>query len=99
MSKKNALLLGIFVILIIFLPGYSKLQKLRDKNRILNNEIEKLNKENQSLANQIERLEADPFYIEKKARDKMGIGKRGEIRYKVIYESEGEDVKDKVNNR
>ena len=99
MSKKNVLLLGIFVILIIFLPGYSKLQKLRDKNRILNNEIEKLNKENQSLENQIDRLEADPFYIEKKARDKMGIGKRGEIRYKVIYESEGEDVKDKDINR
>ena len=99
MSKKNVLLLGIFVILIIFLPGYFKLQKLRDKNRILNSEIEKLNKENQSLANQIDRLEADPFYIEKKARNKMGIGKRGEVRYKVIYESEGEDVKNKVNNR
>jgi len=99
MSKKNALLLGIFVILIIFLPGYFKLQKLREKNRILNSEIEKLNKENQSLANQIDRLKADPFYIEKKARDKMGIGKRGEVRYKVIYESEGEDVKDKVSNR
>jgi len=99
MSKKNSLLLGIFIALIIFLPGYSKLQKLRDKNRLLNNKIETLNKENKELAHQIERLEADPFYIEKKARDKMGIGKSGEIRYKIIREREEEDVKDKDRNR
>ena len=50
--------------------------------------IDELNKENETLTQQIERLESDPFYIEKKARDKMAIGKEGEIRFKVIYESE-----------
>jgi len=99
MSKKNSLLLGIFVILLIFLPGYSRLQKLKEKNRLLNSEIEKLNKENQDLACQIGRLEADPFYIEKKARDKMGIGKRGEVRYRIIHENEEDNVKDKDINR
>jgi len=99
MSKKNSLLLGIFVVLIIFLPGYSRLQRLKEKNRLLNSEIEKLSEENQELAHQIERLETDPFYIEKKARDKMGIGKRGEVRYKIIYESEERDAKDKDNSR
>ena len=99
MSKKNFLLLGIFVILIIFLPGYSKLQKLKEKNRLLNSEIEKLDKENRDLAQQINRLETDPFYVERKARDKMGIGKRGEVRYKIIYESEEEDVKNKNSDR
>lgn len=99
MSKKNSLLLGIFVVLVIFLPGYSKLQKLKEKNRLLNSEIERLGKENQELAYQVEKLKTDTFYIEKKARDKMGIGKKGEVRYKVIYESEEEDAKDKDSNR
>ena len=99
MSKKNSLLLGILIVLIIFLPGYSKLQKLKDKNRLLNSKIEALNKENQDLACQIERLNVDPFYIEKKARDKMGIGKSGEVRYKIIREREEKDVKDKDSNR
>jgi cell division protein FtsB len=99
MSKKNFLFLGIFVVLVIFLPGYSRLQKLKEKNRLLNSEIERLSEENQEFAHQIERLETDPFYIEKKARDKMGIGKRGEVRYRIIYESEEKDVKDKDSNR
>ena len=99
MSKKNYLLLGIFVLLIIFLPGYSRLQQLKEKNRLLNEELGRLSRENEELARQVNRLEADPFYIEKKARDKMGIGKKGEVRYKVIYESEEEDTKAKDNHR
>ncbi len=94
MSKKNYLLLGIFIILVIFLPGYSKLQQLREQNRQLNNEIERLSGENEELERQIDKLETDPFYIEKKARDKMGIGKRGEVRYRIIYESEEDTDKE-----
>ena len=85
MSKKSLMVLIVIGLLIIFLPGFSRLQKLRAKNKALNHEIVRLNKENQDLENQIELLETDPFYIEKKARDKLGIGKEGEIRYKVTY--------------
>lgn len=98
MSKKNYLLLGILALLIIFLPGYSRLQQLKEKNRLLNEQIKRLSRENEELAYQVSRLKDDPFYIEKKARDKMGIGKRGEVRYKVIYESE-EDIKAKDSGR
>jgi len=88
MHRRNILFLGIVILLIIFLPGYSKLQELRAKNRKLNTEINALKEENEKLAREIDQLESDPFYIEKKARDKMGIGKEGEVRYKIIYEDE-----------
>ena len=88
MSRKRLILLGIFILLIIFLPGYSKLQELKAKNRSLLTEMDGLKRENKDLTREIDRLENDPFYIEKKARDKMGIGKKGEIRYKVINGSE-----------
>ena len=88
MSKKNLVVLVVIGLLIIFLPGFSRLQKLRANNKSLKDEIARLHKENQDLEKQIELLETDPFYIEKKARDKMGIGKEGEIRYKVTYDNE-----------
>jgi len=91
MSKKRIVLLGIIVLSIIFLPGYSRLQQLRARNKSLIEKIDKLKKENKELAHQVERLEEDPFYIEKKARDKMGIGKKGEVRYKIIYDEEHDE--------
>jgi len=86
MSKRRSLFLGIIILVIIFLPGYSKFQELRAKNRSLLTQIEELKRENADLARQSERLEKDPFYIEKKAREKMRIGKEGEIIYKVVEE-------------
>ena len=88
MSRKKLILLGIIILILVFFPGYSKLQKLKAKNRSLLTRIDELEKENVRLTHEIKRLEDDPFYIEKKARDKMGMDKKGEIRYKVIYGSE-----------
>ena len=82
MSKKHYILLGIVALVIIFFPGYFRLQELRHKNKALSEQIDMLRQENQDLAYQVERLESDPFYIEKRARDKMGIGKEGEVRYR-----------------
>jgi cell division protein FtsB len=90
MSKKNYMLLGIIIILAIFAPGYLRLRELRNKNMSLLKQIDKISKENESLAIQVERLESDPFYIEKRARDKMGVGREGEIRYKIIYEEQSQ---------
>lgn len=89
MPRKKLVFLGILILLlVVFLPGYSKLQELKAKNRTLLTQIEQLKNENLRLTRQIERLENDPFYIEKKARDKMGISKKGEIIYKVIDNNE-----------
>jgi len=71
-------------LLIIFLPGYTKLQELRDKNRDLENKIKRLAIENALLQEEIVRIENDPVYQEKIARDKMGVVRKGEIPIKIV---------------
>ncbi len=78
-------LAGVFVLLlVIFLPGYSKLQELRDKNRDLEVKMRKLKIENSLLQQEIKNIENDPVYQEKIARDKMGVVRKGEIPFKLV---------------
>lgn len=85
--KKVFSLLGIlFFLLVIFLPGYTKLQELRDKNRDLGIKIKRLSVENTLLQQELKRIENDPIYQEKIARDKMGVVRKGEIPVKIIPE-------------
>ena len=93
MSKKNYILLGIIAVIVIFAPGYIRLRELQGKNKMLLEQIDKLKHENQDLAHQVESLEDDPFYIEKRARDRMGIGKEGEVRYKLVYDDKDQRKK------
>lgn len=86
MSKKNYILLGIIASIMVFAQGYFRLKELRQANKDLVERIDDLARENKDLAHQVERLKSDPFYIEKIARDKMGIGKEGEVRYTLVYE-------------
>lgn len=89
MFKKALWLFGLATFLmVVFLPGYTKLQDLRAKNRELSLNINKLKKENVLLQNEIARLQDDPLYQEKVARDKMGIVRKGEVPVKIIPESE-----------
>jgi len=85
--RKTFWLFGITILLIVlFLPGYTKLQELRDKNRELAKNIKKLNMENTLLQEQLQRLERDTLYQEKVAREKMGVVRKGEIPVKIISE-------------
>jgi cell division protein FtsB len=76
----------IFFLLIIFLPGYTKLQELKDRNRDLEMKIKHLNIENALLQQELKRIESDPIYQEKIAREKMGIVRKGEIPIKIVPE-------------
>ena len=88
MLKKAFWLFGITVfLLVIFLPGYTKLQELRDKNSDLELKIRRLNIENVLLGQELDRVEKDPNYQEKIAREKMGIVRKGEIPIKIIPSS------------
>lgn len=71
-------------LLILFLPGYTKVQELRDKNRNLEIKIERLNKENALLTRELKSIESDPFYQEKIVREKLGVVRKNEIPVKVI---------------
>lgn len=83
--RKAFWLFGITVfLLIIFLPGYTKLQEFKDKNRDLEMKIKRLAIENSLLQQELQRIENDPLYQEKIAREKMGVVRKGEIPVKVV---------------
>jgi cell division protein FtsB len=85
--RKAFWLFGISVfLLIVFLPGYTKLQDLRDRNRDLQEKIKRLNIENSLLQQELARIESDPNYQEKIAREKMGMVRKGEVPIKIVPE-------------
>ncbi|PIU51606.1 hypothetical protein COS91_03575 [Candidatus Desantisbacteria bacterium CG07_land_8_20_14_0_80_39_15] len=82
---KTFLKLGILfaiVCCIILTPGYLKVRSLKKEISQIQEEIKRLQKENESLQIEIEKLENDPFTIEKKAREKLGMVKEGEFKFR-----------------
>lgn len=75
-----ALTIGIFL---IFLPSYSQLQDLKQRNLEFSWQIRELIKENAQLKEEKRRLEEDPIYLEKVARAKMGLVRPGEVVYRI----------------
>jgi cell division protein FtsB len=71
------------LLLVLFLPGYTKLQESRVKNRHLEEQFRRLAIENSLLQEELRRVENDPLYQEKIARDKMGVVRKGEIPIKI----------------
>ncbi len=83
--KKAFWLFGVTIfLLMIFLPGYTKFQELRDRNKDLETKIKRLAIENSLLQQEIKRIENDPLYQEKITREKMGVVKKGEIPVKIV---------------
>lgn len=78
------------LLLIIFLPGYIKLQESRIKNRQLENKFRQLAIENSLLQEELRRIQNDPLYQEKIVRDKMGVVRKGEIPIKIFSEKKQE---------
>lgn len=74
----------IILLLIVFLPGYSKVQELKDTNRDLEVKIKKLYKENLLLQEELKLIAEDPVYQEQMAREKMGLVRPGEIPIKIV---------------
>lgn len=73
---------GLFVLLgIVFLPGYLKLKELREENVRYQKRIRLLEEHNEKLTSELAQLREDPSYLEKTARDKLGIVRKGEIIY------------------
>lgn len=85
--KKAFWLFGITVfLLVLFLPGYTKLQELKDRNRDLESKIKRLRVENSLLEQELGRIDSDPDYQEKIVREKLGIVRKGEIPVRIIPE-------------
>jgi len=85
--RKSFWLFGFTVLLLVlFLPGYTKLQESRIRNRRLEENFRKMAVENYLLQEELKRIENDPVYQEKIARDKMGVVRKGEIPIKIFSE-------------
>ncbi|MDD3089732.1 MAG: septum formation initiator family protein [Candidatus Omnitrophica bacterium] len=86
MERKKVTLyaVGLFALLsALFLPGYSELQKLRDQREQLKKRIKLLEVHNEGLKEELLKLKADRGYVEKKAREKLGIIEKGEVVYRA----------------
>lgn len=88
-----AILLLIFFLAYLFLSGYLDLRKVGQRLARIEAENRRLIQENKRLEEEIKALEGDPFYIEKIAREELGMVKKGEIVYEII--SSPEIVKEK----
>ena len=81
-SLKFYLILGVLVV--IFLPPFAKYEELKYKNKKLEEKIEALKIENGQLTEEKHKLETDIHYVEKKAREKIGVVRKGEIVMKEV---------------
>ncbi|MFA5146655.1 MAG: septum formation initiator family protein [Candidatus Omnitrophota bacterium] len=81
---KGKVLFAIIVLAVIFLPPFAKYQELRYRNKKLENELIEMKREARRLEMEKLRLETDITYVEKKAREKIGVVRKGEI---VLKES------------
>ena len=73
----------ILVILVIFLPGYTKLQELKDRNKDLQAKIKEIKLDNALLKQEILCIQQDPIYQEEIIREKLGVVRKGEVIYRI----------------
>ena len=86
MERKRLVLYIVFfvaIVCIVFLPGFSELHKLKEENDQLAKRIKLLEEHNDKLKEELTLMQEDPDYLEKKARERLGIVKKGEIIYKT----------------
>jgi len=85
---KNAILLFVFafVILMMFMPTFSRMQDIKQKDLEYQARISELELENKRLKVERRLLEDNPDYLEKVAREKMGLIRAGEVVYQLTPE-------------
>jgi len=81
MGKKNGVKIAIFaaILLAAFLPPFIKYQQINYKSKALDRQLKKIKSDIKILEEEKRRLETDIIYVEKRARDKTGVAKKGEI--------------------
>ena len=83
MTKKNSMTLiiiaAVIIIAVILLPGYTKLQDLISENKRLGKRIVELGRSIEELQAEKEKLESDILYIEKVARENLGVAREDEV--------------------
>ena len=82
---KNALWLfaTAIIILLFFLPSFTIMQDHRQKNLEYERRIAELQRRNVELKEEKQRSIEDPVYLERVARERMGLVRDGEKVYKM----------------
>ncbi len=82
---KNPIVLFFLAVglVLAFLPSYQQMQDLKAVNHAYEAEIERLKVDKEQLLEERRLLEEDPVYLEKVAREKMGLIREGEVVYRI----------------
>jgi cell division protein FtsB len=76
-------LCGVFL-LVYFAPyGLRNYLEVREKIKIVNSELDELKQKNQELNDEISLLKTDANYVEKIARQKLGMLKKNELLFEI----------------
>lgn len=92
LKKKRQLILSVllfingYLLLSFFFGdmGFFKAIKMQKNHATIQKDIRSLKLENVHLVHQIEGLQNDPFYIERLARDRLGLVREGELVYEFF---------------
>lgn len=81
MGQKSGVKTAIFIVILLaaFLPPFIKYQQINYKSRDLDRQLKSIKEEIKRLEEERRRLETDIIYVEKRARDRIGVAKKGEI--------------------
>jgi len=89
-NKTNRLFLFLLIAGSLFLSlwgakSYYSIHQARKSLKKTEEKLTQMELENRELKEQIDNL-ANPFYLEKLAREKLGLAKEGEVIYKILPE-------------
>ena len=88
--KTLRLFIIIFILFLIFLPGFAKVQELKSRLRDTEDRFRKVQQENAALEDRIAQMRNGTEYMEMVAREKMGVVKKGETILKIVSTDEAE---------
>ena len=72
--------------IVIYTTSFTRMQDLKKINQDYQSQISQLKKENARLKKEKKLLEEDPAYLERIAREKMGLTREGEVVYHLTPE-------------
>lgn len=87
--KPFVTLVAVGVGVLLFIPSFTRMNDIRQRNRDYERQIGELTAKNRELKEELRLLRDDPEYLEKVAREKMGLVRDGEVIYKIMPAADG----------
>lgn len=78
-----------FVLVLIYLPGFSRYRELKRKELEIAKEMERLRDSTLRLSEEEKLLEGDKEYLEAVVRENLGRVREGEVVYRVLRQEDG----------